>query len=91
MTKKQRAEVVELLRCAADVVHETLMPIWKATCALGFGESCTQHKAALAAMQNAAISRGGAATMPADDIEGDNEYRARCLEAAQRVEDKEWP
>lgn len=77
MTKRERAQVVELLRCAAD--GGTLSPwppipntiewlAWEAKRAINADESLTYNQ------------RWGGRT-----------YQWRLLEAAQRVEEGTWP
>ena len=83
MTKKQRAEVVELLRCGADCVDEGLTPLTYACRYLDMSDSVLSS----AVDARCAVSR---ALRTPRFLEG-SEYRYELLEAAQRVEDKEWP
>lgn len=92
MTKRQRAQVVELLRCAADSDTDVngeprgmAIALW--TDGHWFGQSYMRlHKVMHDAWYAAAKDLG---------IEWPNRnhevYRLELLEAAQRVEDEEWP
>ena len=78
MTKKQRAQVVELLRCAADLVDRSLLPVRYA---------CEYLNRPWRHMDIALLARQSLGEMtPA--TEG---YRRDLLEAALRVEQGEWP
>ena len=79
MTRRQRAQVVELLRCAADQlnVRETAIPIYWAADDLGLLHS-KEHRTALRA-----------SGLRSRDLIGWGQ--SRLLEAALRVERMEWP
>jgi hypothetical protein len=78
MTKKQRAQVVELLRCAADIrITGTMIPRARAAYLLGTPER-TQRLAE------------DAWTAVLNDV-GMSLYQYELLEAAARVEEGSWP
>ncbi len=85
MTKRERAQVVELLRCAADEspgvasIGGGINGIVRASMGLGLDGWMTY---AAGQAYNATVS-GQALTY--------EDHRARLLEAARRVEDGEWP
>jgi hypothetical protein len=83
VTKRQRAQVVELLRCGADIVNEAVIPLTCAQRYLGLNEE-DLFDADRARVQ---VSREGI-TVPFMDGEI---YRYWLLEAAQRVEEGSWP
>jgi hypothetical protein len=77
MTKRQRAQVVELLRCAADRCDglDTLFAFRPTAREIGNPNlSYIASDALLATIGD----------------EGDD-WQAACLEVAQRVEDHQWP
>ena len=76
LSKQQRAQVVELLRCAADREPISIIPCFRAADDLGLKHTVVHH-AAVHVMSHVTGS-------PFD-------MQARLLEAAQRVEDGEWP
>lgn len=81
ISARQRAQVVELLRCAADIAVAHGRPIATARFWLGQRQYALWNFAL-----NARESVGGYG------IPSDNEqYRAQLLEAAARVESEEWP
>lgn len=79
LSKRQRAQVVELLRCAADVVLDTPLPISQAQYWLDAPDE----------IKDMAIAARYAIT--GDHCYDDERYRAEILEAALRVEQGEWP
>ena len=77
LTSKQRARIVELLRCTADRNYPLdTYGLHPAAHDLGIGPGL-RCQASLAIIECVG-SRG-------------EDWRHACLEAAQRVEDKEWP
>lgn len=78
MTKRERAQVVELLRCAADCQQSYRAPIAGACCDLYGG------------LQTNAFDLAHAAKDDVPDL-GLEDYQTRLLEAALRVEQGEWP
>ena len=84
MTKRERAQVVELLRCAADFRDdgsvwphdEKLNGIGAARSWLGLGDEYWER----------AVDAREAVY-----ADGEMSYRAACLEAAARVEEGSWP
>jgi hypothetical protein len=80
VTRKERAQVVELLRCAADlhVIDGQFGGLWSAGVHLEMSHSPLWN-IAYAARRDAYNEIGG------------ETYLESCLLAAQRVEDKEWP
>lgn len=81
MTKRQRARVVELLRCAADV--SSIVAAGYATNQCDGVNPCTK-----------VFSYARDAYRAVPDVlhaDGWHAYPEFCLEAAQRVEDGEWP
>lgn len=84
MTKRERAQVVELLRCAADSLQSERDPggFHSAAYSLGHEPGSRIKRAAWDAK----------ASCPGDGgCLDDDAYLALLLEAAQRVEDCEWP
>jgi hypothetical protein len=81
LSKRQRAQVVELLRCAADVVSETRLPIARASDYLGLYSD------------DVIVDLAHAARMDVSDgwPDSDDVYRQGVLEAAARVEEGTWP
>lgn len=81
MNKRERAQVVELLRCAADssISYQGINGIVLASMDLDSSVNMTR---VVGAAYNALVP-GQALTY--------EDYRARLLEAAQRVEDGVWP
>lgn len=79
LSKRDRAQVVELLRCAVNFVHETKLPIYRAKCWLDASDKIEDF---------AIMARRSVTEDPCYD---DEAYLASILEAAQRVEDCEWP
>jgi hypothetical protein len=79
LTKKQRAEVVELLRCAVNHVFDTKLPIYRAKCWLDASDQI--EDLAIAAKQH----------VTEDPCYDDHVYLATLLEAAARVEEGSWP
>lgn len=79
MTKKEREQVVELLRCAADMADIAMIPITRASGALGHDDNSDVWWLA----RNARIAVDGESLWP--------EQRTSLLEAALRVEQGEWP
>jgi hypothetical protein len=77
MTKREREQVVELLRCGASVSN-----IWEATRFIGASKRTMAHayKAMAEAEQDVCIS-----------TEIGELYLTSCLEAASRVEEETWP
>ena len=75
MTRKQRAQVVELLRCAADYVDRSCIPIWNAAHATSEG-AIEAHRTALDAL---------------DAVRDLTNRKFRILEAAARVEEGSYP
>ena len=81
MTRHQRAQVVELLRCAADDNESEIT-------AMGYPEDITGL--AISARWFVSDERCGAYCEP--NTRSEIRWRRHDrLEAAQRVEDKEWP
>ena len=86
LTAKQRAEVVELLRCAADlslngpVVYGVRPGIGEASLRI-YGDVCNRTWE-IGALSYKYIERADFS---------DSEYAFTCLEAAARVEEKNWP
>lgn len=74
----ERSQIVELLRCAADIVHEKLNrgPVAKASDFLGHTLSPIEGSA------YRAVAILGGATAPPEA------YRERLLEAAARIEEQ---
>ena len=97
MTKKQRAEVVELLRCAADiaVMGDMYSALGAAARRLDMltlpwlVDICGEHWSDLV-FGRGPVQNGK--STPGDEryVSGPG-YHLCLLEAAQRVEDKEWP
>lgn len=83
LTAQQRADVVELLRCAADLAatskHPTTTPFF--TAAAGYRREVS-GKAWL--MRTRLVG-------PYDDAVPNDQYVAYLLEAAMRVEEGRWP
>jgi hypothetical protein len=81
MTKRERARVVELLRCAADVdvTEGAMVPITRACRALGLDDNCDIWWHA----RNARIAVDMESLWP--------EQHTSLLEAALRVEQGDWP
>ncbi len=80
MTKRERAQVVELLRCGADGLTRLWhSPGWAAANFIGADPS-------VAALANKAVD----AIDPATHVERDD-FRTIALEAAARVEEGTWP
>lgn len=77
MTKRERAQVVELLRCAAD---GPCPGIEGAARDLGHGDEYEDKIYALAMRAWYAVP-----------IAAKDSYRSLCLEAAVRVEEGSWP
>lgn len=92
MTNEQREQVVELLRCAADETPDGLRLNGMFDAASGLGVipkiDALSWSALLDVRVSALLSRGSAFPVEAGVDEG---YRLQLLEAAQRVEDREWP
>lgn len=85
MTKRQRAQVVKLLRCAADnrmAGDPGLNGM--------FGDGIEQHGEIHDAAWSALTSSRGRYESLGDDGTDEN-YRHELLEAAQRVEEETWP
>jgi hypothetical protein len=81
MTRRERAAVVELLRCAADRATATVRPISTTARLLGYPEGSAVFDLAIAARCDVAFA------VPFDD----EAYRWQILEAAARVEEGTWP
>ena len=78
VTRAQREQVVELLRCAADQVSKRLMPVrW---CHTALNRRDRIYDIALEVRRSV-----GPIEM------SEERYRAQLLEAAARVEEKSWP
>lgn len=92
MTKKQRAQVVELLRCAADACAiDSSQGLYSVARDLGFD---TWDSAAAKNLPAAAAFVWNQACHARNHVHGNGYwygYWHECLEAAQRVEDGEWP
>lgn len=81
MTKNKRAQIVELLRCAADVSS-----ILQAAYGTGDADGVNPCTDVFLLAREAYGSIPGVI-----HAEGYYHYPPFCLEAAQRVEDCEWP
>ena len=81
LTKRERAQVVELLRCAADLATRTARPIAHAAMYLGYEDGSLAFMRAINARCAVAVA------VPVQD----GVYREQILEAALRVELGEWP
>lgn len=79
MTKRERAQVVELLRCAADGVDRIAMPFTTAAEILG-----------LRYMPAYSLAKDAFNATPFVDVTTD-EWHRRFLEAAARVEEGSYP
>lgn len=97
MTKRQRAQVVELLRCAADVAVMGDRGSALSSAASGLGRcSMPFLLPVIGASHWGALLRGKG---PVTDAECNGDVRHVCgkgyefclLEAAQRVEEGSWP
>lgn len=77
MTKRERAQVVKLLRCAADDAQTGAFT--RAQEAIGPVSGCVYYNA---------VSAFDSSPFVGFDTEG---YRERLLEAAARVEEGSWP
>lgn len=86
LTKKQREQVVELLRCAAD---------WPRDQEQVNGIALTVGSLDLEGQDdvvNAAFRARGSVKTAMDDFElSEADYRDKLLEAAMRVEEGSWP
>jgi hypothetical protein len=78
MTRRQRAQVVELLRCAADRCDPFDTALGFASTAYAVGTSHEVRYLTCDALVETVGDRG-------------NDWQAACLEAALRVEQGEWP
>ena len=88
MTKRERAQVVELLRCAADqCTADSVTAMSTASEDLGYVSWDPVYSFAwdVRAAQVGTSPAGMFSFVPAEI------YRGELLEAAQRVEDGEWP
>jgi hypothetical protein len=83
ITSRRRAQIVELLRCAADV-DSIAVAFWYLT-GVNVDDVNDRHHLVwdLAVQARIGITN--------DDYRAWVEYRLSCLEAAKRVEDGEWP
>lgn len=87
MTKRQRSQVVELLRCAADERADGigLNGMWDAERELGIAKPTADrawdalHSTPPSTLHRVVVGRV------------DEDYRADLLEAAARVEEGSWP
>ncbi len=80
MTKKQREQVVERLRCATDnISRHRAMPFSTAGDALG------------GASDIISLAKEAWNATRRTDVEATEEWQARHLEAAQLVEEGSWP
>ncbi len=80
MTKQEREQAVELLRCAAD----------QSLSIARTGEHLGIHPNGMVAL--AIDARCGVdGEIHARGLQRDFDYYDTCLEAVQRVEDEEWP
>jgi hypothetical protein len=87
MTKRQRAQVVELLRCAADVCAiDSGHGLYSVAHLLGFDT----WDSAFAKGNNALAYVWDQACQALNHVHADG-YWHECLEAAQRVEEGTWP
>ena len=84
MTKSQRAQVVELLRCVWDQRDADRIVSCPSTGEL-LGAPRDVIHIAIAARNYVAMDRCDAGLEPLDS------YHDECLEAAARVEEKSWP
>lgn len=93
MTKKQRAQVVELLRCAADlgIVGNIPCPLTGAAHDLGlmrWTSAIDYERDEVVRIADNAV----ACTKEIDEEPGSwRGFGERCLEAAQRVAERSWP
>lgn len=87
MSKTQRAQVVELLRCAADLgMSGVVAPLSEAIARVGTRTSPLEYVA-----DNAVDAVAKELEIPWWDRDGWSDYASHCLEAALRVELGEWP
>ena len=84
MTKRQRAQVVELLRCAADLTPDD--PCDMLADATGYLDAVGEYTQAIAYDAVNDVSPYGLTHDTTHD-----EERANLLEAAARVEEGSWP
>lgn len=96
LTKKQRAEVVELLRCAADLCNiDSSHGLYSVARLMGY--HTWDSAAAVAADDEQARMFAlvwHQACLARNHVHGDGYwygYWHECLEAAQRVEEGSWP
>lgn len=86
MTKRVRAQVVELLRCAADIPG-----LATAAVMLGADMIALIDRTGLYGRAYLALADVQRQTYDSSEIYNDGPFRRDLLEAALRVEEGEWP
>ena len=93
MTKSQRDQIVEILRCAADLSSaprpDSTSPYYEALAAIGSGTHYEPSSHYLAWSARCELMREMKGSILEDFT--NEEYRDALLEAAARVEEKSWP
>lgn len=85
MTKRQREQVVELLRCAADIgMRGRVAPLTEASYRL-FGD--TTKRETIVGIADDVIEQSVSWKLGADESETWRMFAADCLEAAARIEE----
>lgn len=84
MTKRQREQVVELLRCAADIAVTKTWRLWGCGPTAADDLMASERTRTLAELAITRVSSG-------DDAPDGYAYISAALEAAARVEEGSWP
>ena len=87
LSRKQRAQVVELLRCAADLVHETAIPLTRAVQYLHGIHDIYGHDEIYRIWRDARDAKADVMSARQWSIVDAESAHESLLEAAQRLEE----